>query len=143
MCDSRDYGTANRTRITGEPAGMRPAAGKTCTQGHQSGTLWAVSRERCRPQGSRPRNRRTPVKRTLRGATTAAPLATTVHIGPQESKTRPYWPDFLLCYLSVARNAVHADAGTLSVNPARLAVSRTMIAPLLLAVSTQDPWAPL
>ena len=40
---------------------------------------------------------------------------------------------------SEAVNARHVSAGTLSVTPSRSVVSRTMIAPALLAVSTQEP----
>jgi hypothetical protein len=43
---------------------------------------------------------------------------------------------------SLARNAVHAVSGTLSVKPSRLVVSRTKTTPLPLAVSTQFPPVP-
>jgi hypothetical protein len=42
-------------------------------------------------------------------------------------------------YLSEASNRSHAWAGNASVTPSRSVVSRTMIAPALLAVSTQEP----
>jgi hypothetical protein len=44
---------------------------------------------------------------------------------------------------SVPRNVRHASASKLSVPPSRLVVSRTRTAPLLLAVSTHDPFWPL
>ena len=42
-------------------------------------------------------------------------------------------------YFSDAINCSHAWAGNASVTPSRSVVSRTMIAPALLAVSTQEP----
>src|SRR3984957_18276710 len=42
-------------------------------------------------------------------------------------------------YFSDAINCSHAWAGSASVTPSRSVVSRTMIAPALLAVSTQEP----